>query len=493
LSTLLFTLLLGIPVLGSILCGMFHRRRVLETITVLSSGASFGAGFWLMSEVMRHATVSTPKAWWFADALSAYVVLIVCGSTFVVALFSVGYLRRQVMERKVDGRHLWLYYLLLNVFLFTMMLVLLSNNLGFLWIGSEATTLATAFLVAFYEREGAVEAAWKYVIICSVGIALALFGIILTYFSALHVVPAEGTALNWSSLLAVAKELDPSVLKLAFVFVLVGFGTKAGLAPMHAWKPDAYSEAPAPISALMAAGLVNVALYSLMRFHILVNAAIGQGYASSLFLVFGLLSMGIAAPFMLVQKHFKRMLAYSSVEHVGIVVFALGIGTPMAYFGAMLHMLNNALAKVLLFLAASNVRLAYKTKLMRKITGAIKVIPVSATLLIVGTFALTGWPPFGVFVSEFTIVSAGFSKGLIIPSILFLGCIATVFVGFIYYTGRMVFGEPTDVVHGSDADTLSLVILGLLLSALLLLGVFLPSPLQHSIENAVLVLQGLGR
>jgi hydrogenase-4 component F len=493
LSTLLFTLLLGIPILGSLLCGVFRTRRTLETVTVLSAGATLAAGFWLMSEVMRNVTVSTPKAWWFADALSAYIVLIVCGSTLVVALYSVGYLRRQVLERKVDNRHLWLYYLLLNVFLFTMMLVLLSNNLGFLWIGSEATTLATAFLVAFYERESAIEAAWKYVIICSVGIALALFGIILTYFSALHVVPAEGNALNWSTLVGVARNLDPAVLKLAFVFILVGFGTKAGLAPMHAWKPDAYSEAPAPISALMAAGLVNVALYSLMRFYILVNAALGQGYASSLFIIFGLLSMAVATPFLLVQRQFKRMLAYSSVEHVGVIVFALGLGTPLAYFGALLHVLNNAIAKILMFLAASNVRLAYKTKVMHKIAGAIKVIPVSATLLIVGVFALTGWPPFGMFVSEFTIVSAGFGSGNVVPSILFLGFIATVFVGFIYYAGRMVFGTPRGPVQGGDADTLSLAILGVLLGALLLLGVFLPPPLQQAIGNAASVLQGAAR
>jgi hydrogenase-4 component F len=370
------------------------------------------------------------------------------------------------------------------------MLVLFSNNLGFLWIGSEATTLATALLVAFYERESSIEAAWKYVIICSVGIALALFGIILTYFSALHVVPAVENPLNWSSLMQVAKELDPSVLKLAFIFVLVGFGTKAGLAPMHTWKPDAYSEAPAPISALMAAGLVNVALYSVMRFYILVNTALGGGYASTLFMIFGLVSMGVAVPFMLLQRSFKRLLAYSSVEHVGIIIFALGLGTPLAYYGAMLHVLNNAIAKMLLFLTASNFRLAYGSKIMRKVTGAIKVIPVSATFLIVGVFAITGWPPFGVFVSEFTIVSAGFANGIVVPSILFIGFIATIFVGFIYYTSRMVFGEPQTPVKGGDADTFSLVLLGILLAALLMLGVFIPRPLHECIQNAASVLQG---
>ncbi len=489
-STILFSLLIGTPITASVLCAVFHRRRILEVISVTSAGVTFLWATWLMSVVIEHKTISSPEGWWYADGLSAYIAVIVCGSALVVALYSVGYLRRQVRSRNVDGRQLWLYYLLLNVFLFTMMLVLISNNLGFLWIGTEATTLATALLVAFYERESSIEAAWKYVIICSVGIALALFGIILTYFSALHVVPAAGNALNWSSLMVVAKELDPAVLKLAFIFILVGFGTKAGLAPMHTWKPDAYSEAPAPISALMAAGLVNVALYSLMRFYILVNAALGDGYASTLFLVFGLVSMGMAVPFILLQRSFKRLLAYSSVEHVGIIVFALGIGSPLAYFGAMLHLLVNAIAKVLLFLTASNVRLAYKSKIMRKVSGAITVIPVSATFLIVGVFALTGWPPFGAFVSEFTIVSAGFASGHAVPSILFIGFVVSIFVGFIYYTSKMVLGTPAARVTGGDADTASLLLLGVLLAALLLLGVYIPPPLQQCIQNAAAVLMG---
>lgn len=489
-NTILFILLPGLPVTGTVLCAVFHTRRVLETITVVSAGLTFLSALWLVAAVMEAGPLSPPQEWLYADGLSAYVAAIVSGSALVVALYSTGYLRRQVRRRNVDGRQLWLYYLLLNAFLFTMMLVLLSNNLGILWIGSEATTLATAFLVAFYERESSIEAAWKYVIICSVGIALALFGIILTYFSALRVVPVSGSALNWSSLMLVARGLDPGVLKLAFIFVLVGFGTKAGLAPMHTWKPDAYAEAPAPISALMASGLVNVALYSLIRFYILVNKAVGGSFAPTLFMIFGLASMAVAVPFILIQRDFKRLLAYSSVEHVGIIVFALGLGTPLAYFGALLHLLNNAIAKTLLFLTASNVRMAYNSKIMRKVTGAIKVIPVSATFLIIGVFAITGSPPFGVFVSEFTIVSAGFASGNVVPSVFFIGFIAAIFAGFIYYTSRMVFGEPHPGVTRGEADSLSLVLLGLLLTALILLGVYLPPPLQQCIENALTVLRG---
>jgi hydrogenase-4 component F len=200
--------------------------------------------------------------------------------------------------------------------------------------------------------------------------------------------------------------------------------------------------------------------------------------------------MGVAVPFILVQKDFKRLLAYSSVEHVGIIVFALGIGTPLAHFGAMLHVLNNAIAKTLLFLTAGNVRMAYNSKIMYKVTGAIKVIPVSATFLIVGVFAITGWPPFGVFVSEFTIASAGFANGNIVPAVLFIGIIATIFVGFIYYTSRMVLGEPLAPVKGGDASAASLMLLALLIAGLLLLGLFIPTPLERVIQNAVTVLKG---
>ncbi len=486
----IFPFVLGLPVAGTILCAIFRRRRILELATVATSGLTFLAALLVIAMVLDGKTLTSDQGWWFADGLSAYVAVIVSGSAFVVALYSTGYLRRQIILGKVDNRHLWLYYLLLNAFLFTMMLVLFSNNLGILWIGTEATTLATAFLVAFYERESSIEAAWKYVIICSVGIALALFGIILTYFSGLHVVPQSGNALNWSSLLQVAKELDPGVLKLAFVFILVGFGTKAGLAPMHSWKPDAYGESPAPISALMAAGLVNVALYAIMRFYILLNASRAGNFGSVLFITFGLLSMAVAVPFILVQRDFKRLLAYSSVEHVGIILFALGLATPLAYFGAMLHLLNNAIAKTLLFLTASNLRTAYRSRLMRKISGAFKVVPVSATILILGVFAITGWPPFGVFVSEFTIVSEGFRSGNMLPATMFIVFLAAIFAGFVYYTAKMVFGEPPSTVTGGEVGAPSLVLLGVLLLALFILGVYLPPQLQQSIRSAVSVLAG---
>lgn len=485
-----FAILLSIPIIGAGVCGFTRKRRTLEITTLLSTGLTFAATIWIAYLILQRVSMATVHGWFFIDSLSAYMMTIVSGSAFVAALYSTGYLHRQIRKRNVNAKMLQVYYGLLNVFLFTMMLVLVSNNLGMLWIGAEATTLATAFLVSFYERESSIEAAWKYVIICSVGIALALFGIILTYYSALHVVSKEANALNWSTLVSVAKQLDPDILKLAFIFILIGFGTKAGVAPMHTWKPDAYSEAPAPISALMAAGLVNVALYALLRFYILVNKAVGGTFASTLFIIFGLASMGIAVPFILVQRDLKRLLAYSSVEHVGIIVFSLGLGTPLAYFGALLHMMNNALAKLILFLTTGNIRLTYDSKIIRRVSGAVKIIPATATMFILGIFAVTGWPPFGVFVSEMSIVMAGFSSGQFLPTVLFIGFVTSAFGGFIYYGTGIVFGEPYQPMKKEARSTFSIIVLAILVTLLIILGLFIPPTLYTLLNAAVKIIQG---
>jgi hydrogenase-4 component F len=490
LNLAIFFLLLGLPLGASIACIFIERRWVFQTTTIAGAVLTAVTAGVLAVQVFVNTSVSAQGGFFYADALSAYVILIVVGSALVVAMYSVGYLDRQVSDGKIDPKLLRLYFILLNLFLFTMLLVLVSNNLGIMWIGIEATTLATAFLVAFYDRESSLEAAWKYVIICSVGITLALFGIILTYYSALNVVHSTANALNWTTLMSVAQKLDPSILKLAFIFILIGFGTKIGLAPMHTWKPDAYAEAPAPITALMAAGLVNVALYALIRFYILVNKAVGTAFAPTLLLIFGLLSMAVSLPFILVQRDVKRLLAYSSVEHVGIIAFALGLGTPLGYFGALLHMLNNAIVKLVMFLAVGNLRLAYNSKIIRRITGAIKVVPATATLFIVGMFALTGWPPFGLFVSELTVATAGFNSGNVVPTLIFIGIVAAVFVGFMLYVSEMVFGEPPATARAGEPSVLSIVVLTGLLLISIVLGTAMPGPLFEFLQKIVTVLKG---
>ena len=489
-SEIIFTLLLALPLVGATVCALTRDQRALETITVATSGLAFAASVWLAFEILDHSVLSFRSSLLYADALSSLVLLVVTGSAFATALYSVSYLRVQLSLGAIETKHFRLYYSLFNVFLFTMTTVLLSNNLGFLWIGTEASTLSTAFLVAFYEKEHSLEAAWKYIVICSVGIALALFGIILTYYSALAVVGSASNALQWSALISIASRLDPAIIKLAFIFILVGFGTKAGLAPFHTWKPDAYGEAPAPISALMAGGLVNVALYAILRFYAIVTKAVGSEFASHLLMFFGLFSMAIAVPFILLQKDSKRLLAYSSVEHVGIIIFAVGLASPLAYFGALLHMVNNAIAKLVLFLTTGNLRLAFHSKLIGRISGAIKIVPATAIFYIIGIFAITGWPPFGPFVSEFTIATAGFANGDIVPVILFLLIIAVIFIGFIYYGSRMVFGEPHHAMPPVHLHPLVDVLIGALVLMLLVLGIMIPHWLWTLIQNAAKIVQG---
>ncbi len=481
---------MGTPFVGSIICVFSPRRKVLESVTVVGAGLTFLSALILSHEILNHAHLSSPNGFFYADALSALLAIIITGSALASAVYSIGYLNAHVSAGTISASQLRLYYCLLNVFHFTMVLVILSNNLGFLWIGTEATTLATAFLVAFYDTKRSLEAAWKYVIICSVGIALALFGVILTYFSSVTIAGSSSASLLWTSLMSVAKKLDPAILRLAYVFVLIGFGTKAGLAPMHTWKPDAYGEAPAPISGLMAGGLVNVALYSLIRFTVLVNKAVGHEFASTLLIIFGLGSIIIAIPFILLQHNIKRLLAYSSVEHVGIIAFAVGLATPLAYLGALLHMLNNAIVKLLLFFSAGNLRLAYHSKMMQRIQGAMHVVPFTATMFMIGVFAVTGWPPFGLFVSEFTIVTAGFSAGHFLPTVIFLIGVATIFVGFIYYASKMVFGSSRGKERQQDAKWTTRILFAALGLLLLCFGLLIPAPLMALLRNAATVMAG---
>ncbi len=237
---------------------------------------------------------------------------------------------------------------MVQLFLLTMLLVVVCDNLGMMWVAIEGTTLASAFLVGFYEKDTSVEAAWKYLIICSVGIALALFGIVLTYASSIELLGDSSSALEWTTLRSIAPELDPTYLRLAFIFIMVGYGTKVGLAPMHTWLPDAHSQAPSPISAMLSAVLLNCAFYGILRFFIITELCV-PGFATDLMLIFGLLSMAVAAVFIIVAKDSKRLLAYSSIEHMGIMSLGFGLGGFLGIFGALFQMLNHALTKPILF------------------------------------------------------------------------------------------------------------------------------------------------
>ena len=285
----------------------------------------------------------------------------------------------------------------MHSFLFTMVLALSVKNMGIMWIAIEATTLASAFLVGFYNHKHALEAAWKYVIICSVGIAIALLGIIFLHLSSIDVLKSQ-QFLDWTALYDNAKSLKSSIARFAFIFILIGFGTKAGLAPMHTWLPDAHSQAPSPISALLSGVLLNSAMYAIFRTTAIVNRNLGGSvYTGRLLMAVGILSMLTAAIFILTQKDYKRLLAYSSIEHMGIIAVSLGIFTPLSVFGALLHMINHSLTKSMLFLSSGNILQKYNTKQIRKIKGVLKLLPVSGTAFLLGLFAIAGTPALQCF------------------------------------------------------------------------------------------------
>jgi hydrogenase-4 component F len=371
----------------------------------------------------------------------------------------------------------------LLAFLATMSLMILSHHLGLMWVAIEGATLTSAPLVYFNRNQRSLEATWKYLLIGSVGIALALFGTFFLAYSALQ--GGMGSSLLFEDLIRDAPHLSIPWLQAAFVILLVGYGTKMGLAPMHTWKPDAYGEAPGLVGALLAGGLTNCAFLAILRFVQICNAA-GQGpFARHLLIVMGLISMAVAGVFMAGQRDYKRMLAYSSVEHMGILVFGIGIGG-LGTFGALLHLVNNGLGKGLLFLSAGNIHRAYGSKLTDDVTGALRLAPASAVLFLAGFFAITGSPPFGPFMSEFTILNAAVTGGRFAPAALFLLALAVVFIGMGATVLRMVQGEPSAAAQARRYKERALTVGPAIAFAVLvvLMGVYIPSPVNTLLRDA---------
>jgi hydrogenase-4 component F len=347
------------------------------------------------------------------------------------------------------------------------------------------------FLVMFYGRETSLEAAWKYAIIGGVGLSMALFGTILTYYSAYRILGTETLAgLNWSVLAGNAAQFDKPTMRLAFILVLLGYGTKAGIAPMHTWKPEAYSEAPIPGVAMLATGVLNCALYSLVRFYVLSSKCLGPQFASQLLIIFGLLSIAVAVPFILVQKNFRRLLAYSSIDHSGIMVLALGLGGPLGILGMFLHMTFHSIAKPLLFFCAGNVQQHLKTDLFRKAKGGlIHSMPLSGAAFLMVTLAVTGSPPFSFFQSEFTILRAAFARGHLVLAIFFVAFLAAIFSGFLVHIANLVLGPDPGIPRAPACRWKAFSVAGLA-AVIIVMGFWIPAPLFRLIQQAAGIVMG---
>jgi len=428
----------------------------------------------------------TPVAfggWLALDPLGRIVLPLVSGLFFACSLYVPDYLRQRSEERHR------VFCAALLAFLAMMTLIILSHHLGLMWVALEANTLVSAPLLYFNRNRRSLEATWKYLLIGGVGIALALLGTFFLAYSALHA--GRHASLLIDDLVRDAPHLSRPWLHTAFVILFVGYGTKMGLAPMHTWKPDAYGEAPGLVGALLAGGLTSCAFLALLRFYQICAAAGQAVFARDLMVAIGLLSMAVAGVFMARQRDYKRMLAYSSVEHMGILVLGVGIGG-LAMFGALLHLIVNALSKGVMFLAAGNIHRAYGSKTVDVVSGALRRVPVSGTLFLAGFFAVTGSPPFGPFLSEFTILRGAMGDGRYGIAAAFLVLLFVVFVGMGGTVLAVVQGRPRDDLPANGfRDTLGMV--GpplLLLAAVTVLGVWLPPGLDAALHAAASYIEG---
>ncbi len=488
--------LLIVPLAASILAILFRKRSVMELVNLTAFAILLGLAAALGILVLRRGPVSLWNGFFYADALSALVVLLTSFVALVCSVYAVGYFRHderngifRAMEEPqtpLATPKLRQYYSLTPLFVFSMILVALANNLGILWVAVEGTTLASVFLVMFYGRETSLEAAWKYAIIGGVGLSMALFGTLLTYYSAHQALGTDTLGgLNWSVLVGNAARFDKPTMRLAFILILLGYGTKAGIAPMHTWKPDAYSEAPIPGAAMLATAVLNCALYALLRFYILSSKCLGPQFASHLLILFGLLSMGVAVPFILVQKNFRRMLAYSSIDHSGIMVLALGLGGPLGVLGMLLHMTFHSITKPLLFFCAGNVQQHVKTDLFREAKGGlIYSMPLTGAAFLMVTLAVSGAPPFSLFLSEFTILRAGFSKGHFALVILFTTLLVAIFSGVLIHIANLVLGPDPGLPRAEDCRWKKSTVVGLGL-VIIVMGFWIPAPLFKLVQGAV--------
>lgn len=488
-SIWLYALLLT-PLLTSVTC--FGLRWISTTpakqVTLVHSAgicATALFAFLLVCDIATQGTVMAMGQWMYIDSLGAIFVGLIGLISLLAGFYSVGYMRHEMGHGEVSEGMFSSYYGFFHLFIFTMLLAVSSNNIIMMWIAIEATTLSSAFLVGLYNQRSSMEAAWKYIIICTVGVAFGLYGTVLVYSNAVNVLADPGQAIFWTVLHENAGKLDSTIIHMSFAFVLIGFGTKAGLFPMHAWLPDAHSEAPSPTSAMLSAVLLNCAMLIIIRYYIITVKAIGPDYPQTLLMVFGLLSVGVAALFIIIQRDMKRLLAYSSVENMGLIAVAFGIGGPIGIFAALLHTINHSLAKTLLFCCSGNVLLKYGTRDMDAVKGILKVMPKTAVLFAGGALALGGMPPFNVFISEFMIVTAGISTGKTVVILIVLALLTIVLAGLVRMVASTVMGNSPEEVTKGELGKLTVWPIAVILVLMLMLGIHIPESLISLLNNAV--------
>ncbi len=456
-----------IPALAAVLLAVVSSYQLGAVINVLATALTLAASSLLI--VIRPA----PSLYLHVDDFNIFLIILNTFVAFTTSVFSASYIAHELETGRLTRGYLRFYHAMYQVLMLAMNLALLANNIGLMWVAIELATLTTVLMVGIYRTPAALEAAWKYFILGSVGIALALFGTILIYLAARPAMGQGLDAMAWTLLVAHASAFDPALLNLAFIFLLLGYGTKVGLAPLHAWLPDAHAEGPTPISAVLSGLLLNVALYTLLRFKILLTANGAALAPGALMTAMGLISLSFAALMLYRRRDIKRMFAYSSIEHMGIITFAFGMGGPIASFAGLFHMTMHSLTKSAIFFAVGHVSQAKGTQRIADISGLTESHPMLGWGLVLGVIAIAGLPPFGIFMSEFLIITSTFAREPLLAIPLVLGLL-TGFGALVLRMQGLAFGEPSP---GNAPVHASYVPLFVHLAIVLAAGVFLPAAL----------------
>ena len=478
-----------------LLAWLGSRARLADWLNMLVSAVTFAGTLMMAHQVFDEGPQLSANHQFYVDAFNVYLIVLTAFVGLTTALFSGPYMRHEREKRQIPDGRMRLYYASFQGFLGSMLLALSTNNLGILWVALEGVTLGTLLLVSFYRTPRSIEAAWKYFVLCGVGIAQALFGTVLIYFAATQLNLSADDALLWSSLDAQAAGLEPVILSIAFVFVLVGYGTKVGLVPLHNWLPDAHSEGPTPISAVLSGLLLNVALYAVVRVKMLADAAIGmpaEGYwlhmPGKLMMGFGLVSFIVAGLFLHKQSDIKRLFSYSSIEHMGLITFAFGMGGPLATFAGLLHMAVHSLTKSAIFVTVGHATQIAGTQAIERIRGLYNTQPLVGGGLLIATAAIAGVPPFGVFTSEFLLLSATLEHWPWL-SVMLLAGLGVAFAGLFRQVQPMVFGE---IPEGQKPVRANMIPVFVHLALVLFLGLAIPDMLARWFDQATRLISGGG-
>ena len=472
------TVVLMIPAIAALALAALPGYRLTARINVLAALATFLVALSLFFGRPQRG------AYFHVDDLNNVFIVLTTFVGFTTSVFSASYIGHEIETGRLTPTFLRFYHAMYQILMFAMNLALIANNIGLMWVAIELATLTTVLMVGIYRTPEALEAAWKYFMLGSVGIALALFGTILVYMAARPVIGEGAEAMVWTSLIARAAEFDPALLNLAFVFLLLGYGTKVGLAPLHAWLPDAHAEGPTPISAVLSGLLLNVALYALLRFKMLlaVNpAALAPG---PLMVTLGLISLVFAAFMLYRRRDIKRMFAYSSIEHMGIITFAFGMGGPLANFAGLLHMTMHSLTKSAIFFAVGHIAQVKGTQRIADMGGLTVTNPVLGWGLVLGVVAIAGLPPLGIFTSEFLVVTSTFARSPWLAIILVFGLIVGFAALFLRLNG-IAFGEPRGPSGRTQASYLPMFAH---LALVFVAGIYLPPALVGWFQNVAKLL-----